>query len=98
MPNPLNPTGDADTKPPTKQHTAAIWESMLGTVCAADRSGVPRYFDYNYQDAIKWADLDGCDLRVHRFTKAVRGHGVQLDENGYGGPRRGQLVLWRRAD
>jgi hypothetical protein len=83
--------------PPTQAHTAAVWESMLGTVCAADRNGVERYFDYDYDAAIKYAELDGCDLRVARFSRRVRSSGVE-DRNGYrAGPRRGQMVLWRRV-
>jgi len=92
--NPLNPTGAAAKKPPTQKHTAAIWESMLGTVCAADREGNPRYFDYDYAAAVEYADLNGCDLRVAKYGKSVRGSGVPYPH----GPRRGQIVLWRRIE
>jgi hypothetical protein len=95
--NPLNPTGKAESKPPTLQHKAAVWESMLGTVCAANREGVSKYFDYDYEAAIKYADIKGADLRVSRYTKRVRRTGITNGSYLWPeGPRRGQLVLWAK--
>lgn len=82
--------GGKKTKSITTRHVPLMWENMLGTVYArlpqARTEDDTQYFDYNWIDARKYAQLDQCsDLRIVRCPKS------------YGEPempRKGQWVLW----
>ncbi len=53
---------------PTNAHRPALWENMLGTVYAANRDGVAKYFDYNWKDALEHVGAHH-DVRVSRVTR-----------------------------
>lgn len=85
MPSPFS---GAVKKKITKKHRPLIWENMLGTVYADNPLSEedPKYFDYDYEAARKYAGItDGkvTDLRLDRATR------TRTD-----GPRQGQLVLY----
>ena len=82
-------------KRPTLKHSPVIWEAMLGTVYAASPSGEVRYFDYRWDEARAFAEIDPAvdDLRVARKRDYPRPYGVSF----YGGskePYANQLCLW----
>lgn len=86
---PTHPFHGARKMKPTQRHRAAIWENMLGTVYAANDAGEVKYFDFDWDAARAYAEVDaeGADPRVARCPNA---HG------GVDRPRKGQLVLYVR--
>lgn len=95
--NPLNPFGNVRKMRPTKGHRAAIWECMLGTVYAANPDGDVQYFDYNYDEAVSFAELsESDDLRFYRQGKWNQPR-FRTGTRGDEGPRSGQIVLWQKA-
>lgn len=53
---------------PTKAHRPALWENMLGTVYARNASGVVKYCDYRYEEAIAHIGVHS-DVRVSRVPR-----------------------------
>lgn len=52
---------------PTKQHRPAVWEAILGTVYAQNDEGKVRYFDYDWEAALRFAGVsEDRDPRVYR--------------------------------
>jgi len=52
---------------PTLKHRVALRPGMLGTVYALNEEGVERYFDYKWEDAIRYAGVGSDrDVRLHR--------------------------------
>jgi len=88
-------TGGRKAKP-TKRHKPVIWEGILGTVYAASPAGEVRYFDYNWDDARAFAEVDteGADLRIAKPRQVdpypVRYYSRQSDC----GPSYLQTCLW----
>lgn len=80
-----NPFRTARKAKPTLKHRPAIWECMLGTVYARSDAGETKYFDYDWDAARAFANVEGRDLRV---AKAPSGWG------GTFGPSKGQMVLF----
>ena len=77
-------------KKPTTNHRPAIWENMLGTVYAMDDNKEIKYFDKNYDEAKKFANLENKkDIRLFKCFKNVR-YSDEVEKN----PRVGQNVLW----
>lgn len=60
----------ADFRAPTRSHRPAIWENMLGTVFAMNDVGEVKYFDYNHEDAKRFAgaEEDDRDPRTWKVT------------------------------
>lgn len=77
---------------PTKSHKPAIWEGILGTVYAVNKAGKVKYFDYNYEAAIEYAELDYSDLRAYKTDRGYNFGSYYAPE----GPSKGQLVLWTK--
>jgi len=74
---------------PTKNHRPAVYENMLGTVNAVNDKGEVKYFDYDYEGALKHAGVsDDRDVRIykHKYDPFYR--------NPYSDIRNGQKVLW----
>ncbi len=75
---------------PTLQHRPAIWECMLGTVYAMSPSGEVRYFDYDHDAAVEFAEISAdSDPRIARPNRRVSYTGDIVTE-----PRARQTVLW----
>jgi len=76
--------------PPTRNHRPAIYEDMLGTVNAVNDEGKVEYFDYNYEDAIKYAGIsEDRDIRIYKYKKP------KFYSNKWSNILRdGQKVLW----
>ena len=63
----VHPFDGAVKKPATKRHVPLIWENMLATVLARSPKGEIRYFDYDYDAARAFAEVEQCsDLRLAR--------------------------------
>lgn len=88
--------GSARKMAPTRQHRAALWENMLGTVYAMDAAGVVQYFDYDYAAAVKHIGAVE-DVRVARFSRYRTRLGVDGMSESYMLPRDGQLVWFVRS-
>lgn len=83
-----NPLSLGRKAKPTQHHLPVIWENMLGTVYARNAEGVITYFDYDWDGAVKFADVHrDADPRTAR---------CQYGYYGSTGPRRGQLALFVR--
>lgn len=78
-------------KAPTKRHRAALWENMLGTVYAMNPAGEVRYFDYDYEEAVKFIGANITDVRVAKFDRRTSPYG-QRSGADYVTPRQKQVV------
>ena len=76
---------------PTKKHRPAIWEMMLGTVIAMNSKGEMRYFDYDFEAVVKFAELGG-DERYYNFKRGVRYDNGKGDT--YLRPNHNQKIVW----
>lgn len=66
--------GARSTKGYTQKHTPLLWENMLGTVRAVNPAGVEQYFDYDYEGAHAYIELDKYeDLRVCKVKYSYQG-------------------------
>ncbi len=85
---------------PTKQHRAAIWENMLGTVYAMNKAGETRYFDYDYAAAVAFVgpvqDVRVARYRPYRMRLYPVGLLNVIDDVDYQLPRAGQFVWFAR--
>ena len=71
---------------PTLKHRLALAPGMLGTLYAVSPAGEARYFDYDYEAARAWAELDaGTDIRYgpppQRGVQYVRSGAVEANPN-----------------
>lgn len=83
---------EAYDKAPTARHRPAVWENMLGTVYGLSDDGIVKYFDYDYEAALRYSGGSdpGRDQRVWRCAEErgwIRGGDAT-------NPRKGQVVLW----
>ncbi len=76
---------------PTRQHRAAIWECMLGTVYAMNAAGEVEYFDYDFEKALAHVGAV-TDVRVSRFMAYRTRIGSNGQADSYTLPRHGQRV------
>jgi len=82
---------------PTKSHKPAIWEAMLGTVYAMSPDGEIKYFDYNWDEAAKFAQVHSNeDLRVFRVSRDRVFRWGNGKAESYMQPRLNKLVLWAK--
>ena len=65
--------GAKETKGYTQKHRPLLWENMLGTVRAVNPEGKEQYFDYDYESAHAYIELNKyTDLRVCRVRYAYQ--------------------------
>lgn len=75
---------------PTLNHRPAIWEMMLGTVHAMNDKGESKYFDYDYEAAKKFANVENKkDIRIFKCDG-----GRRVEDCFAGSIRDKQMVLW----
>lgn len=85
--------GGVKSKAITRKHKPLVWENMLGTVYAANPAGISDYFDYDWDKARAYAELDKyTDLRIARNPGQY--NYLPNDKDSYHHPRKGQFVLW----
>ena len=74
---------------PTLKHRPALWENMLGTVWARNDSGETKYFDYDWEAALRYCGAleEGRDPRLARCQRGTYRQGMGL-------PRPRQWVLY----
>jgi len=76
---------------PTLKHRPAIWECMLGTVYAMNNERDIRYFDYKWEDAIKFAGIaKERDIRIYRVKERVSWGSPEYASE----PSVGRMVVW----
>ena len=77
---------------PTKAHRPAIWEVMLGTVCALSPAGEARCFDYDFEAAKAHAGIaSATDARLAPMPK----YKSYIEKGAtWAEARPGQRVLW----
>ncbi len=97
----LSGVDDIRQMKPTQKHRPAIWENMLGTVFAMNDNYEVEGFDYNYEAARQFANLDDKqDKRVFRMPRKRMSYRPHWDKSKseYDRPlmvpRRGVAVLW----
>lgn len=75
---------------PTRQHRIVMGENMLGTVWAVSPSGEYKYFDYDWEGAKAWTEIDGdSDVRIWNSDGAY-----SLGNMGH--VRKGQRVVYAK--
>ena len=82
-------------KPPLRGMRPAIWENMLGTVYALSPERECKYFDYNYDEAVKFTGYPDRAGHV-RVAKVPPNGSRQWIQSGTteATPRPGKLVWW----
>lgn len=90
---PTHPFAGARRMKPTQKHRPAIWEAMLGTVEAMNPDGKVKYFDYDWDAARAYAEVDApeADPRVARTPSPAR---CRYSNDSSRDPRPGQFALW----
>lgn len=58
---------------PTRRHQPVLTFGILGTVYGISPTGEVKYFDYDWDAAIEWADLEREDTDL-RFAPAPRAY------------------------
>jgi hypothetical protein len=82
----------APMKKRTKKHRPAVWECLLGTVYAYHPEKGVKYFDYKWDEARGYAEVDQyTDIRLDRYINGESG--CECIGNDAERPRN-QLVLW----
>lgn len=70
--------GAKETRGYTQKHKPLLWENMLGTVRAVNPQNVEKYFDYDWEGAHRYIELDKyTDLRVCKVKVSYQGWPAQ---------------------